>query len=449
MTTIEYAEQIARAVYKRGGSTYYVGGYVRDRLLNIENKDVDIEVHGITTEELEKILQSVGTPIEIGKSFGIYNLKGCSLDIAMPRQERATGMGHRDFIVSVDPFIGTEKAASRRDFTVNALMMNVLTGEILDHFNGTEDLEKCVLRHVNDDAFSEDPLRVFRCAQFAARFQFSVANETVELCRHIDVKSLSAERVFEEMRKALLKAEKPSLFFETLREMKQLRDWFPEVEQLIGIEQNRKYHAEGDVWTHSMMVLNEAAKRRSSVKYPLGFMLTALVHDFGKVICTEFKNGEFHAYQHETAGLPMIRAFMQRLTKETALIQYVLNLSELHMKPNVMAGASSSVKATNKLFDSAKEPVDLIHLAVCDSLGKIPRAACEDTEAFLWERLTVFKEYMKRPYVTGQDLIRNGLTPGDSFSELLSYAHKLRLAGIPKESALKQTLAQSGKLRKQ
>lgn len=442
-TSLECAKLIAKAVSQRGGCAYYVGGYVRDRLLNIENKDVDIEVHGIAAEELEGILESVGTCIKIGKSFGVYNVKGCSLDIAMPRQERTTGMGHRDFEIRVDPFIGTKKAAARRDFTINALMMNVLTGEVVDYFNGTQDLKMGILRHVSDDAFGEDPLRVFRCAQFAARFQFRVADETVKLCRHIDVKPLSSERVFEELKKALLKAEKPSLFFETLKDMNQLGDWFSEVEQLIGVEQNRKHHAEGDVWTHSMMVLDEAAKRREKVNHPLGFMLSALVHDFGKVISTEFKNGEFHAYQHETKGLPMIDAFLRRLTKETALIRYVLNMAELHMKPTVMAGASSSVKATNKLFDGAKEPNDLIHLAICDSLGKIPRVDCETTEGFLRERLEVFEETMRRPYVTGQDLIANGLTAGNDFSELLRYAHKLRLAGIPKESALKQTLAQA------
>ncbi len=440
MEAFFYAEQIAKAVAKKGGRTYYVGGYVRDRLLQIENKDVDIEVHGISCEKLEAILDSVGTRIEIGKSFGVYNIKGCSLDIALPRSEQATGRGHRDFKISVDPHLGTEKAARRRDFTVNAMMMDVLTGEVIDHFNGREDLQKGVLRHVNDDAFCEDPLRVFRGAQFAARFQFAIAEETIQLCRQIDVTSLSSERVFAELCKALLKAQNPSLFFENLKTMNQLKDWFPEAEQLIGVKQNQKHHAEGDVWTHSMMVLDEAAKRRSLVKNPIGFMLTALVHDFGKVITTEEKDGVIHAYHHETAGLPMIHSFLKRLTNETALIQYVLNLSELHMKPNVMAQAKSSVKSTNKLFDRAKESVDLIHLALCDSLGKLPPVDCKDTETFLFERLQIFEEYMERPYVQGRDLIEHGLKPDETFSELLAYAHKLRLAGIPKESALKQTL---------
>ena len=199
MTDAELARAIAEKAAEQGGTVYFVGGCVRDRLLGLENKDIDIEVHGIPAEALEQLLSELGACMKIGKSFGIYGLKEHALDIALPRTERRTGVGHRDFAVTSDPFLGTYEAAKRRDFTMNALMQNVLTGEIIDHFGGRQDLQDGVLRHVDDVTFTEDPLRVLRAAQFAARFQFSVAAETVELCRRIDLSALSRERVMLEM----------------------------------------------------------------------------------------------------------------------------------------------------------------------------------------------------------------------------------------------------------
>lgn len=435
------AKLLAERVAGQGGRAYYVGGFVRDALMGQTGKDLDIEVHGITPAALEEILDSLGSRMAIGESFGIFGLRGYALDIAMPRKEKLRGTGHRDFDVFVDPFIGPEAAARRRDFTVNAMMMDVLTGEILDPFGGQEDLEKGILRHVSDETFPEDALRVFRGAQFAARFRLSPAQETLALCKKMDLTHLPRERVLAELEKALIKAEKPSVFFEVLREMEQLEHWFPEVKALIGVPQNPKFHAEGDVWAHTMMVLDQAAALRHRVQDPLGFMLGALVHDFGKAVCTREINGTIHAYDHETLGLPIAREFLHRLTAERKRIAYALNILEHHMKPNTYARAGSAVKSTNRLFDEALDPEALICIALADDLGKLPQGSTEENEAFLLQRLEIYREYMARPHVTGADLISQGLRPGTEFSELLSYAHKLRLAGIDKESALKQTLA--------
>ena len=231
------ARRVAEAVDAAGGRTFYVGGFVRDRLLHQPNTDIDIEVHGIQPAELEEILNSLGGCTTKGASFGVYGIAGCTLDIAMPRREEATGRGHRDFQVYVDPHLGTEKACRRRDFTMNAMMEDVMTGEIVDHFGGWHDLQDGVLRHVDPKTFGEDPLRVLRAAQFAARFDLKIDPETVEICRNMDLTALAPERVMGELEKALLKADRPSVFFETLREMDQLKDWFPEVEALIGVEQ--------------------------------------------------------------------------------------------------------------------------------------------------------------------------------------------------------------------
>lgn len=442
------ARRVAEAVQSAGGSVYFVGGFVRDRLLGRENKDIDIEVHGISVHALEQILDSLGERLTMGASFGVMGLRHYDLDIAMPRSETATGRGHKDFEVFVDPFLGEEKAAMRRDFTINALMENVLTGEILDFFGGREDLARRRIRHVNDRSFAEDPLRVFRACQFAARFDFSVAPETTALCERMSVDALARERILGEMEKALLKAKRPSVFFEELRKMHQLSYWFPELEALIGLGQNQRYHPEGDVWTHTMQVLDEAALLRADARQPLWFMLSALCHDFGKAVTTAEKNGVLHAYEHEMAGLPLVERFLSRVANEVKLKEYVLNMTRLHMKPNALAVNTKNAKSFMKLFDSSVCPEDLLLLAKADHLGR--KTAESDAAVMLREyapieetlqsRLKDYESLMENPPVMGRDLIEAGMTPGPIFTEALAFAHKLHLAGIPRESALRQTL---------
>lgn len=494
--TDNIAERIAEYVNEAGGRTFYVGGFVRDRLMEArgimpadcdatdheatgvivsedhnmsgreaesgdatdrevaggivtaDGSDVDIEVHGIEPDELFAILGKVGEPLSFGKSFGVYSLKGENIDIAMPRTERAIGSGHRDFEVEVDPCIGTLKAAKRRDFTINALMQDVLTGEIIDHFGGLRDMEDHIIRHVDDDSFGEDPLRVLRGAQFAARFEFGIAEETVEICKTIDLSTLSRERIEGEMKKALLKADKPSIFFESLRKMDQLDIWFPELKQLIGLIQDPIYHPEGDVWVHTMEVIDRAAKYREDASEPYSFMLLCLTHDFGKLVTTEEVKGRVHSYEHEIKGLPIIETFLKRLTGEKDVIEYVLNMVPLHMRPNVAAYSKPSLKSTNKLFDAAVAPKDLIYFAATDRPLFAGTESFSGDMDFLFERLRVYEETMAKPYVMGRDLIEAGLEPGEDFGEILAHAHKLRLAGIDKDSALKQTLAYARTLRK-
>ena len=446
MTSI--AERIAKEVNNAGGRTFYVGGFVRDKLLGIDNKDVDIEVHGIEPDALYRILEKVGDPITFGKSFGVFALRKENMDIAMPRREHATGKGHRDFEIDVDPFIGTEGAARRRDFTINSIMQDVLTGEIVDHFNGREDLANKVIRHIDPETFVEDPLRVLRGAQFAARFDFTISPDTIELCRNIDLSTLSKERVEEELKKALLKADKPSIFFEELRKMDQLHTWFPELELLINLEQDPIYHPEGDVWTHTMEVLDRAASMRDKASDPYNFMLLALTHDLGKAVTTAEKNGRIHAYEHEIKGMPLVESFIKRLTNEKNVISYLKNMVPLHMRPNVSAYSKPGIKSTNRMFDEAVAPEDLIWFAAADRPVFSGTDEFSGDSEFLFDRLRTFNETMAKPYVTGRDLIEAGIKPGDDFTEILAYAHKLRLAGIDKAPALKQALAYARKLRK-
>ncbi|MBR4766097.1 MAG: HD domain-containing protein [Clostridia bacterium] len=435
------AEKIAALVRELGGRTYYVGGMVRDELLGIENKDADIEVHGITPAQLESILDSLGEKLKIGASFGIYGLRGYDIDIAMPRTEQATGRGHRDFEVFVDPFLGVQKAAMRRDFTVNALMKDVLTGEITDSFGGIDDLKNGVLRHVNDKTFVEDPLRALRACQFAARFGFEIAPETVEIMKTMSLDALAKERVLGELKKALLKAERPSVFFEELRKEEQLDFWFPELKTLIGLEQPLNWHPEGDVFNHTMLVLDAAASLKDGAENRSGFMLAALCHDFGKATTQKNENGKITFYGHETAGIPITETFLRRLTDETDLIKYTLNLCKLHMRPNQLAAFNSGQKALNRLFYQCVDPQGLVLLAKADALGCKGRELNPAIQEYLQNGLAEYNKTMEKPAVLGADLIKAGLTPGAYFSELLDYATKLRLAGTEKENALTQTLA--------
>ena len=250
-----------------------------------------------------------------------------------------------------------------------------------------------------------------------------------------------------DLEKILLGEDKPSEYFENIRKTGEFEKVYPEIYALIGVPQNTDYHKEGDVWTHTMMVLNEAAKRRSTVNFPFGFMMSALCHDFGKAVSTTVdEDGTVHSYEHETAGLPVVRAFLERFEADEKLITYVINMTRLHMDPNIMARAGSKLKKTNKLFDSAVEPFDLIELAVCDGLGKIPK--CDDSEEFLLDRLKKYKEIMARPYVTDKDLADAGIS-SEYIDEIMNYAHKLRLAGLKKDDQFRHCIAYENTLKKE
>lgn len=438
------AVNIAKIVSEQGGRTFLVGGCVRDEILGKEIKDIDIEIHNITVEALLNILESLGDVKKIGASFGVFNLKGYDIDIAMPRKEKSSGRGHRDFEIYVDPFIGHKEAAKRRDFTMNALMKDILTGEIIDSFGGVKDLENKIIRHVNDESFCEDPLRVFRAAQFASRFDFEIDKKTMDLSSKMDLSALAFDRVFEELKKALLKSDKPAVFFETLKDMNQLSFWFKEIEDLIGVEQPKEHHPEGDVFNHTMLVLNEAAKLREKANDPLAFMLAAMCHDFGKAVTTEInEDGKVTAHGHEVESVKIAEGFLDKLNKVN-LKKEVLNLVKLHMKPNQMYNIAKK-KSMMKLWDEVISPEDLILLARADSLGRDKVEDYDEIEKILRASLNDYRDLMKKPEVTGKDLIALGLKPGKEFADYIQFGHKLHLSGVSKEEVLRHIEANINK----
>lgn len=205
--------------------------------------------------------------------------------------------------------------------------------------------------------------------------------------------------VMDELGNALLKMKRPSVFFEELRERGQLSMWFPELEALIDVEQDPVYHPEGNVWNHTMMVLDAAAGLRKDAAEPLAFMIAALVHDFGKVVATSRKKGRIHAYGHEVAGLPLVERFLKRLTDDVAIHKYVLNMTELHMRPNMMIRQKAGRKAFMRMFDQSVNAEDLLLLAKADHLGRDMSGNYEDVERALRALLDIYYERMSRPVV--------------------------------------------------
>lgn len=438
------SRRIAEAVAAAGGRAYYVGGFVRDGLMGVACKDIDVEVYGVAPDGLRALLGELGEVYERGASFGVLGLRHSDIDVAMPRTESRTGARHRDFDVCVNPNLDPREACRRRDFTINAMLRDVLSGEILDFYGGRDDLSARVVRCVCPQTFVEDALRAFRAAQFAARFEARIEPQTRALCAQMPVDALSVERVFAETEKALIKAARPSIYFRELRAMGHLKEFFPELESCAQVQQNPRFHPEGDVFEHTMLTLDAAASLRDRAEEKLGFMLSALFHDLGKCVATQVQpDGRITAYGHEVLGLETVERQLRRVTNNERLIRYVCNQAELHMRPNMLYGARSKKKKTRQLFDLSLCPNDLILLSRADASGKLDEPYDENAELWLRERLEDYRARMRQPMVGGQDLIDAGLRPGKNFAALLSRARMLHFSGVDKRNALRQVLAEA------
>ncbi len=470
----EILSEIAGKISAAGGTAYYVGGCVRDELLGKENKDIDVEVHGIRLCELKDILSQYGLVDEVGKSFGILMIHGVPFDFALPRKEILAKINkdvgevivpyaysdsdlkliessypgytikvkpdqkfyHTDFIVIPDPFMPLEQASKRRDFTINSLMKNILTGEIKDCWGGLTDLKNQVIRHICAETFVEDSLRVLRACQFAARLEFSIAPETLQLCRRIDLTNLPRERVYSEILKALTKAVKPSIAFGVMRDIGVIKQLFPELEALIGCPQNPKYHPEGDVWNHTMLVVDAAAKLREKSKNPEVFMLAALLHDTGKPPCTVIVEGKITSYNHHNVGVSVATEFLKRLTSDKKLIEGVCRIVKNHMRPLDLY-PNASDKAIRRLAVEV-DINEILLMAQADSMGK-----GSDSDYFTkirsWFDTKISEtgvDKQIKPLVTGEDLINLGMKPGKEFKYILSRAFDEQLEGKSKEEIL-------------
>jgi tRNA nucleotidyltransferase (CCA-adding enzyme) len=434
---------LARRVREEGGRAMLVGGCVRDGIRGVPVKDWDLEVYGIEPEPLEQVLGEFGKVNTVGAVFTVFKL-GHDLDVSIPRRERKTSRGHRGFTVEGDPEMSFEDACRRRDFTVNAILKDPLTGEIEDPFNGREDIDNKILRAVDPETFVEDSLRVLRAVQFSARFRYEIEPATKELCRSIDLTDLPEERVWGEIEKLLLQAEKPGDGLKLMYELGVTDQLFPELQALKDVPQEPEWHPEGDVDVHTMLVMDEAAKLIGDLSYPkkVSVMLGAICHDLGKPATTERSDGRIRSLGHDEAGVEPTLSFLDRLNIHTLdgydVREQVVQLVRYHLKPGEF------YKVRDKVGDGAfrrlarkVEPDLLYRVAKADSLGRnadwVPREKWFDSEAQEWfierARELEVEEKGPQPILKGRHLIDMGLEPSKEFGDILDAVFEKQLDG--------------------
>lgn len=430
---------IAADVNAAGGQAYLVGGWVRDYLMGSPSGDYDIEVYGLALDPLLAILKKHGKPNLVGKAFGVITMTlrdGSIYDIAFPRTEKKVGDGHRGFDVTPDPTLDFATASSRRDFTVNAMGLRLPDLTLVDCHGGRADLEARLLRHVSP-AFSEDPLRALRAVQFAARFGFDIHPATQALCAAQPLEELPRERLFAEFRKLMLRAARPSIGFEWLRRMDMLR-YFPELAALVGVPQEPEWHPEGDVWTHTMMVVDQAARLRSGCATEgdaLALMFGALCHDLGKPSTTVYKDGRWRSPAHEGRGDKPTRAFLARLTNETGLVEEVTGYVREHLKPSQLHKVRDTLRpAAIRRLALRVDIEKLVRLARADHLGRTTEEALAGrfpAGDWLLEESRNLDVLAQKPvpFLTGKYLLSLGLKPGPELGKIIAESFELQLEG--------------------
>ncbi len=424
---------IASAVEREGGRAYYVGGCVRDSLLGKQPKDIDIEIYGLQPKKIESILRKKFNIEIVGKSFGVWILKGCDIDVSMPRRERKCGEGHKAFVIEGDPHMTHQQACARRDFTINAILQDILTGEIIDPYGGKLDLERKILRHTSS-RFSEDSLRVLRAMQFVARFDFDVAEETIELCSTIPFENLPFERVFEEWKKMLLKGTSISKGLNFLRDCGWIK-YFPELEACVGCQQDPEWHPEGDVFAHTGFCLDVFAQERiGDDREDLVVGLAVLCHDFGKPLCTvKDVDGHIRSRGHDVLGRKPTEKFLSRLTREKSLIAEVIPLVERHMAILDLWRNQCGDSAIRRLAGKVGRINRLVRIDSADRGGRPPiKQEPSPQGEWILERARALQvqDSAPKPIIMGRHLIEMGLKPDKSFSDILQTIYEAQLDGI-------------------
>jgi tRNA nucleotidyltransferase (CCA-adding enzyme) len=434
---------LARAVRVAGGRAMLVGGCVRDELMDIGHKDWDVEVYGVEPARLREILDSIGKVNVVGEAFTVYKI-GSDLDVSVPRRERKVKRGHRGFIVQGDPAMSFEEACSRRDFTANAILKDALTGEIIDPFDGRGDIRRKLLRMVLRETFAEDSLRVLRAAQFAARFEFEITPDTIEVCKSIDVTDLPRERIWGEFEKLLLKAQKPSIGLKWLYELGVVRQIFPELQSLVGVPQEPEWHPEGDVDVHTLMVADEARKLIDHLDHArkVTVMLAAVAHDFGKPPTTKHFDGRWRSHSHDEAGVKPTISFLDRLGVYTIdgydVRNQVIQLVRYHLKPGEYFKAKAPVgPGAFRRLARKVEPDLLYRVAKADSLGRNPdwlpkeeHFGSEGQEWFLAKvRELDIETRAPEPILMGRHLQQMGLEPGPKYKQIIGAVYEMQLDG--------------------
>jgi tRNA nucleotidyltransferase (CCA-adding enzyme) len=454
--TFRLVLEVGEAVGREGGRGLLVGGCVRDEILGIPSKDFDLEIYSVGVEKLSKLLKKMGRVDEVGKSFGILKLfKGdLDIDISIPRRESKTVAGHRGFKVTGDPGMSIKEAARRRDFTMNSICKDPFTGEIFDYFGGVEDLQKRVMRVTDAERFCDDPLRVLRGIQFMGRFGLRLENETAEVMRRLvpDLKELSRERIAEEWKKLLLKSPKPSIGLAAAMQLGVYHELHSDLPELAKTPQDPEWHPEGDVWMHTMMVVDEAAKiiRRENIDEQTAqvVMLASLCHDLGKLSTTaRSKGGRVVSPGHEEAGEKPTKKFLKDLGVAKNIQDKVVPLVQNHIKPTMLFVDSEErgIKISDGAIRTLAERIspatvrELVLVGEADHMGRGPYMDPEVPEQLLlgplypagpWllrrARKVEVEDSRPAPLLMGRDLIFLGLEPGVDFGKIIDLGNRLR-----------------------
>lgn len=434
--------RVMEALRAAGGRPYVVGGAVRDALLELPLQDFDVEVYGLPAEALERALRPLGSVDAVGQAFTVYKLAGIegvpgAVDVALPRRDSKLGPGHRGIAVAGDPQLSISEAARRRDYTINAMLLDPFTGELIDPWGGRRDLLARLLRAVDPATFGEDPLRALRAVQLAARFELAVDPETARLCASLPLGELPAERSFGEIEKLLLKARRPARGFALLREWGMLEAVAPELLPLKDTPQDPEWHPEGDVWTHTLLCLDQAAPLISDLDRPraLTVMLATLCHDLGKPEATKLEDGRIRSRGHEEAGIPPTLALLERWNVHS-LLGYdvrgqVVGLVANHLKPGQLYDERDKVSdgAIRRLARKC-EPQLLYRVARADCLGRSGDFQPVAMEWFLERvrRLDV-AERPPEPLLKGRDVVALGVAPGPEIGRIVKAVYEKQLDG--------------------
>ncbi|MFN8061172.1 MAG: HD domain-containing protein [Vicinamibacterales bacterium] len=435
LTAPPFVLDMARAFAARGGRALLVGGWVRDALLGVESKDVDLEVFGLPGDVVRDVVETFGPVNAVGESFTVYKVR--DVDVALPRRESKSGRGHRGFDVRGDPFMTFEEAARRRDFTINAIGLDPLTAEVLDPCGGRDDLDRRLLRVVSAETFGDDSLRVLRALQFAARFRLRVDPATVALCRATPLDDLPAERVWGEMDKLLRRAVRPSVGLALARDLDVLPRLFPELQALVGCPQEPEWHPEGDVWVHTLMVVDRARERLDGLSDPeqVALMVGALAHDLGKPATTAVIDGRIRSPNHEAEGVAPALALLDRFRLHTLdgydVRRQVAGLVAYHLAPGMWHKARTPVG--DGAFRRLAGRVDLellARLSEADCLGRAGRFDCS-ASAWFRERARSLGVEHRPPaaLLLGRHVLALGLPPGPAVGRILSAVYERQLDG--------------------
>jgi len=397
--------KIAGDIRDAGGRAFLVGGWVRDALLGKACRDYDIEVYDMAQDALVPILSKYGRTNLVGKAFGVIHLamKGLSLDFSFPRTESKVGYGHRGFVVHTDEKLSFKEAALRRDFTINAMGMELPELALCDPYGGIDDLKAHVLRHVGP-AFAEDSLRILRGVQFASRFECTLAPETVELCRTLSLDDLSVERLFEEFKKWLLKPGKPSLGLRAFLDIK-LDGYFPEIRPFEG-----SWETLGGI-LDSMAGLRDTSGLTES---------QAMEFAFAALLCgsPETSLKFLERITNEVHLLKMVPPLLQALRGlDTAIAGDAPALRRLAVKLGGLKLLCLLVQCMPRVFynrDSARDNT-------CDTdFATALYAKAADLDLL---------DAAPQPFLTGKLLMDLGVKPGKQMGEVIKESFELQLDG--------------------